>query len=397
MDGRATLEVLRAAYRLDVDEGAWVESIARTLAPMLDQGLGVQTMLCDLRSGRAEVRHARLDGGTEAWASVWRENWLEPHIASLSQEQLARVLAFAPVSRAADLWEAVSRAEPTYGELLRRLAREGWSRALGPVVGETADADEKLFYPDSLNVVALDPSGVGVAIVANRAERARPGGSERELERLGGVAAHLTAALRLRLRHGDPRAALDEAEVVFDRKGRVVHAEGAGLASRDVLADAVSARSSLSGDLPSAEVLARWRALHEGRWSLLDVEEADGKVWTLACANAPRAARLQQLTQREREVVALLALGRSNKAIAYELGISSSTVATLVARARWKLGAKSAADLVRFGRDATIAAATMSPTATESPQIPVAVGANVPPMGGAPTRRRSGERPRAVR
>jgi DNA-binding CsgD family transcriptional regulator len=427
MDGRATLEVLRAAYRLDVDEGTWVDGIARSLAPTLDHGLGVQTMLCDLRAGRPELRHARLDGGTEAWSSVWRENWLEPHIASLSHAQLSQVLAFAPVSRAADLWEAVSRAEPTYGELLRRLAREGWRDALGPVIATTGvattgvatgatiedhvdatdvravveRANDKLFYPDSLNVVALDPSGVGVAIVANRAERARPGGSEREHDRFGAVAAHLTAALRLRLRHGDARAALDEAEVVFDRKGRVVHAEGAGVASRDALRDAVSARSAVNGDLPSAEVLTRWRALHEGRWSLVDVEEADGRAWTLACANVPRAARLEQLTQREREVVALLALGRSNKSIAYELGISSSTVATLVARARWKLGAKSAAELVRFGRNATITPVAIEGStiegpvegpAIEGPQIPVAVGANVPPVT-VPKRRRSGERP----
>ncbi|MCU0674475.1 MAG: LuxR C-terminal-related transcriptional regulator [Myxococcota bacterium] len=391
MDGRATLDVLRAAYRLDVDEAAWVGGLAQTLAPTLDRGLGVQTFLCDLRSEQPELRHTRLDGGTTAWSAVWRENWLEPHIASLSRDQLAQVLAFAPVSRAADLWEAVSRAEPTYCELLRRLAREGWSSALGPAVGEDARTDDKLFYPDSLNVVALDPSGVGVAIVANRPERARPGGSEGELERFAGAAAHLTAALRLRLRHDHSRSALERAEVVFDRKGRVVHAEGEGLASRDALSAAVSTRSSASPDLSSNEVLARWRTLHEGRWTLVDVEEADGKAWTLACPNAPRAARLEQLTQREREVVALLALGRSNKAIAYELGISSSTVATLVARARWKLGAKSAADLVRFGRSATFAAAT------ETAEIPVAVGAPSEPNGGLRSRRRSGERPRVSR
>lgn len=397
MDGRSTLDVLRAAYRMDVGDGAWVEGVARAVAPALDVGLGVQTFLCDLRGDRPALQHTRLDGGTDAWAGAWRENWLEPHIASLSRMQLAQVLAFAPVSRANDLWEAVSRAEPTYGELLRRLAREGWSRALCPVVGESAGESgvdssptsaDKLFYPDSLNLIALDPSGVALAIVANRGERARPGTSFHDLERLGGVAAHLTAALRLRLRHPRTTDALNDAEVVFDRAGRVVHAEGAGIAGREALTAAVSARSSASSpDLPTAEVLARWRALHEGRWSLVDVEEPDGKAWTLACPNTPRAATLERITQREREVVALLSLGRSNKAIAYELGISSSTVATLVARARWKLGAKTVSELVRLGRDATLPAAGAD---VEASAPAVAVGAEEPRSHRK--RLRSGER-----
>lgn len=397
MDGRSTLDVLRAAYRMDVDDGAWVEGVARAIAPALDVGLGVQTFVCDLRGDQPALRHARLDGGTHEWAGVWRENWLEPHIASLSRVQLAQVLAFAPVSRANDLWEAVSRAEPTYGELLRRLAREGWSRALCPVVGETAvdpTSADKLFYPDSLNLIALDPSGVALAIVANRGERARPGTSFHDLERLGGVAAHLTAALRLRMRHPRTTDALNDAEVVFDRAGRVVHAEGAGIAGRESLTAAVSARSSASShDLPTAEVLARWRALHEGRWSLVDVEEPDGKAWTLACPNAPRAVTLERITHREREVVALLSLGRSNKAIAYELGISSSTVATLVARARWKLGAKTVSELVRLGRDATLLAARVD---VEASAPAVAVGAAEEPRSHR-KRLRSGERPRVVR
>ena len=46
----------------------------------------------------------------------------------------------------------------------------------------------------------------------------------------------------------------------------------------------------------------------------------------------------QDLTQREREVVALAAAGRSNKCIAYELEMAHSTVRVLCHRAMRKLG-----------------------------------------------------------
>jgi DNA-binding CsgD family transcriptional regulator len=44
------------------------------------------------------------------------------------------------------------------------------------------------------------------------------------------------------------------------------------------------------------------------------------------------------LTERERQVLAYADLGQSNKLIAYSLGLSTSTVSTLLSRARRKLG-----------------------------------------------------------
>jgi len=55
----------------------------------------------------------------------------------------------------------------------------------------------------------------------------------------------------------------------------------------------------------------------------------------------PRAgadASLEHLTGREREVLALIARGRSNKRIALELGISEKTVKTHVGHVLAKLG-----------------------------------------------------------
>ena len=58
--------------------------------------------------------------------------------------------------------------------------------------------------------------------------------------------------------------------------------------------------------------------------------------------------RLRDLTQREREIVAWVATGRSNQEIADQLFLSSDTVRTHVSRAMVKLHARDRAQLVVF-------------------------------------------------
>jgi DNA-binding NarL/FixJ family response regulator len=60
----------------------------------------------------------------------------------------------------------------------------------------------------------------------------------------------------------------------------------------------------------------------------------------------PRSAVLEELTDREREVMALAAAGLSNEQIADRLVVSSATAKTHVSRAMIKLGARDRAQLV---------------------------------------------------
>ena len=70
-------------------------------------------------------------------------------------------------------------------------------------------------------------------------------------------------------------------------------------------------------------------------------------------------SRLESLSPREREVVALVSLGRMNKQVAAEIGISEMTVKVHRHRAMKKLGARSLADLVRIADLLDIRAAGM--------------------------------------
>jgi DNA-binding NarL/FixJ family response regulator len=104
------------------------------------------------------------------------------------------------------------------------------------------------------------------------------------------------------------------------------------------------ARGSLRRRDPE-QAVAIWEALVAGRWSLVDHFDSDGRRFVLAHRNDADVPDARGFTDRERQVLAYAALGHSNKVIAYELGLSTSTVAYHLTRARAKLQLRSAAAL----------------------------------------------------
>jgi FixJ family two-component response regulator len=86
--------------------------------------------------------------------------------------------------------------------------------------------------------------------------------------------------------------------------------------------------------------------------SLLDrvhkAVEYHERVFRLNQQRAEERKRLDELTNREREVMELVVEGRANKVIASDLGVSEKTVEVHRSRVMHKLNVQSVADLVRL-------------------------------------------------
>ena len=328
---RRLLELLDRFYDLDVDDVGWLRGICEAIRPLVDCGAGVNVWTATTeRTGSG--RGLRIGVG---------------HDIDVMWQQFDRVVPFhlvvdhvltGPITNAA--------------------------RYAAPEIQEYVDAGHAAMGVRSLtgiNAAFVDNTTVCIGVPAPR------GGPEFWPEHDRGpwerIAAHLAAAYRLRTR----RAMRQCPAVVMTTTGRVLHAEpetaaGAELVRlRDAMAVVGRARSVPTS--PEA-VLDAWRALYDGRWSIVESIERDGRRLLVARPNAPLPAsvisagardqeqpsKARGLSPAERCVVAAVARGHTNKLIAYELGVAISTVATLIGRARRKLGCRSRVELARAGR-----------------------------------------------
>ncbi len=206
---------------------------------------------------------------------------------------------------------------------------------------------------DCVGVFGLDTDHRGVVLLIPVAiGRRPPGPTTRAL--LSRVSAHLTSAIRLRRASVTARIAPDDAatEAVADPGGRIVHAAGEARSREalEAIAAAVKRKDRAQGRLrrtDPGEAAALWHGLIDGSWSLVDHVESDGRRRVLVRKNPPGVRDPKALTARERAVAAFAAMGRSNKYVAYLLGISPSSVSEHLASAQRKLGFQTRTELVR--------------------------------------------------
>jgi len=194
---------------------------------------------------------------------------------------------------------------------------------------------------DGLGVVGMDPSGHALIMSIGVTSRRL---SPRVRTTLTQLAGHMATAYRLRLAPTSP------AVVVDPTNGEVLDQPGPEPPSTRTLQGAaldIERAQRHDGNDPEA-ALGFWKALVEGRWSLVERFESDGRRILVACQNEPETQAHRALSESERKVVALVSLSHSQKLVAYELGYSEVVVSRLIKSALVKLGLRSRSQLIEL-------------------------------------------------
>lgn len=301
------ITILEAAYRVTLPEEEWMDGVLQACAPFLRHGMGAYGYLFDASGVTVKVGRVRSVPRAEEVEAAMRAM-----VENVPREYVERTWLHVPYGLASDI--------------------AGTAEIL---------AASEAPYRDVVAINGFDPSGHGFWVGT---PLARKGTHDVAVDaRWTRVAAHLASAYRLRRRLERPLDPTVGAEAIAEPGGKLAHAEGDANkeSARATLTRAVVAvdRARTREGRASEEGLASWRALVGARWSLVDHFDADGRRYVVIRANEVHTARSGPLSDRERQVFALLAIGHSTKVAAYELGIAETTVRVLVLRATRKLGA----------------------------------------------------------
>lgn len=315
------VDVLRAAYDLDGETDTWLSRLTEAARPHLDEGLGVVAWLFGWKNDAFGITGFASAGAADGMMDMPLK------LADMGSSTLVeRTLRSAGLS-VATTSERAPAAE--FDLIMQRCA---------PGLG------------DFIAVQSLDYLGHGILLGIPLPAARRLQASERQLkERL---AAHLNAAFRLRAAlQGSAVLASDSerAEAVLE-SGRTVHATGE---ARSESAQQVLQRAAIAIDATRAErrdsaALEAWQGLVDGRWSLVEQFERDGRRYLVALKNPVHSPDPRSLTLREKQVVALIGDRMSSKLAAYACGVSPATLATHLGSALKKLGLNSKAELVQW-------------------------------------------------
>ncbi|MDX2090347.1 MAG: helix-turn-helix transcriptional regulator [Kofleriaceae bacterium] len=320
----APIDLVEAAYNLDLDDAGWLAAVAAQAARSLDDGNGIVAHLAESATMRVIQYHDTLSRDDFGW-----------RVAELSERSGPNVHQFVS-SHHARLVAGREQFETGPGSW------DKWTEVMG-VMGP----------PDFICFFAHTGGGEAVVVwnPSSSIVRTTPAAHRSWLR----IAAHLGAACRLRRElQRTQQGVIARASAVITPGGRVVHAEHEATSARERLRDAVRAMEKARGPLrrrSADEALAMWRGLVDGRWSLVDHFDSDGKRFIVAAENRPHIRDPRALRQRESAALELARGGAAPKDIAYALGISPSNARSLLAGALKKLGLANRGDLYRWRPD----------------------------------------------
>lgn len=304
---------IELAYDRTKDEQTWLADITRVVAPSFG-GEGMSSFVFDL--GDADVHLGTTTGAGKT--GYKREDFERQHDVGRRQGSVQRAYE-------CDMYTLLSRVV-------------GPEEAKESIVAAGMTGDDAV----GLRANATPRSGIILTKQVNAGYRLR----DRDLWTR--FAAHLGAALRMRRLKAEPTP--DSARAVLSPTGKLEHGNREAIAAQAPLGRAAKAIDRARGKLrrlDPQEASALWRTMVCGEWSLVDWYDHDGKRFLLAQENCIPSRSAHTLTLREEQVVACAAMGHSNKLIAYDLGISTGSVAVLLGRAARKLGVSGRVALVR--------------------------------------------------
>lgn len=320
------VDLLEAAYRLDGSDAEWLQALVEAGTKIFaHEGLGgggaCLVGRIDPETGARGIDHYLCSAGVGTCNAVEKTLELQLTLPVALQQQLF-------FSR--DVGLTASEAIGV-GEALHTLPF--WKAIWDPCVH------------DALGFVGQDGVLGAVNIGIGLRETQTVNGAARTL--LKRVAMHIGTAYRVRsATRGKRSAATDNADAIFTHAGRCVHTRAPSRERSLAAGIQRRARARTMRDQPES-ALDVWRGLVDGKWSLVDYVDTDGKALVLAVRNDPARDISSSLTDGQRAVVALASLGHGNKQIAYALGMSVGAVTMHLARARAATKLKSRAALIR--------------------------------------------------
>lgn len=315
------IAVADAGYALHADDDVWLRGVLEAARPVLDHGSFVHGWIFDVPAGvYRSCAAVQLPEGAELDRDVRHHH--------LPMPTAKEVVLLRP--------SALATASVTHG-----LSGEALARA--------ASFPPRFALADCIALTAIDTTGIGAALIGGLDA---PGHfSATDQRKWDRVASHLAAALRLRerLRASPAEAALESADAVLDpRTRRAVHASAEAESHLEVIREAAEVLAARHGTNDPARLVAAWRALVAGRWSLVDTFDTDRKRFFVLRKNEPAAPGPELLTPSQRAIAAYVAMGHSNKAIAYHLGVSESAISRALDQIVRRLGLPSRAALAQL-------------------------------------------------
>ncbi|MEZ4370559.1 MAG: helix-turn-helix transcriptional regulator [Polyangiaceae bacterium] len=313
------ISVAECAYDVHSSQVEWLQRLRAVIAPAIEQDRGVFVAELEVSATASQEWSAR----PKTWVGQESQDYFEQVCSSLRSELIAPLLVYAP---SVGTLQGIVRQKRLDGDVIQ-------------------DADRATGAADIFTLMGWTPGHTrGLALVAPSSKPcALPSATFKRWQR---VMSHVASGYRLRCAlDAEPHPAeAPPGGAVLDPGGKVLHASGTATSRRALTALSEAARAvdrARGRARRSGEALESWTPLVTGRWSLVDRFERDGRRFVVAHVNADQQLDPRALSAGERRVASRLVRGDSQKEIAYELGLSPSTVGTHVVNIARKLGTAS--------------------------------------------------------